>query len=55
MGFWAGVALGAGLMLVAVALTLGVGLVLYRMLMDSALGHAWREDWKETMRRWGIK
>lgn len=50
--FWTGVLVGAGLMLIAVGLTLGVGLVLYRMLMDSALGHAWREDWDETKRRW---
>ena len=51
MFFW-GVLVGAGLMLLAVALTLGVGMVLYRKWLDSEMGHAWSEDWQETLRRW---
>lgn len=53
--FWVGVLIGAGLMLVAVALTLGLGMVLWRATLDSELGHAWREDWQETLRRWRRK
>ena len=52
--FWTGLVVGVGLALLAVALTLGVGMIAYRAFMDSTLGHAWRDDWEQTMKRWGI-
>lgn len=55
MGFWTGVGLGIGLMLIAVALTFGFGMLLWRMWWDSELGHAWIEDWRETVNRWRRK
>lgn len=52
--FWTGLVVGVGLALLAVALTLGIGMIAYRAFMDSTLGHAWRDDWEQTMKRWGI-
>lgn len=52
MGFWTGLALGACLVLVAIALLLGLGMVWWRLFWDGTLGHAWREEWGETVRRW---
>lgn len=52
MGFYAGVLVGLALALLAVALTLGVGLVMWRAFWDGRLGHLWIEDWNETLRRW---
>lgn len=52
MGFWGGFALGVCLILLAVALTLGAGLVMWRAFWDSRFGHAWIDDWQETVRRW---
>ena len=49
--FWA-VLLGVGLTLLAIALMLGLGLIAWRWWWDSAMGHVWIEDWKETMKRW---
>ena len=49
---YAGLFLGIGLALLALALTLGVGMVAWRLFWDGELGHAWIEDWKETLERW---
>lgn len=55
MGFWAGALAGAALMLLAVALMLGIGMVAWRWILDKGLGHDWIEEWAEMIRRWRQK
>ena len=52
--FWQGFVAGAVLVLLAVALLMGLGMVLYRKALDAGMGYDWRDDWKQTLKRWRL-
>ena len=49
---YAGLLVGAALVVIAIALTLGAGMLAWRLWWDSELGHAWLDDWRQTLERW---
>lgn len=52
MTLWQAALLSVGLLVVLVLCLCGAAYVWWRMAMDSKLGHAWAEDWKEFVKRW---